>query len=121
MDAQEHDQQMEEVTGQTRPTGPAAAALLAAGVGSVALGVLTTLAEASEGVKAALQFTEPVGPLSGKTTGAVAAFLLAWAVGHMTMSDRSPRLRGVLMWTIILVALGLIMTFPPVFGAFATE
>ena len=58
--------------------GKALAAMVAAGVGSAALGVLTTLAELSPGLKNILNFYDPVGPLSGKTTVAVIIWLIAW-------------------------------------------
>lgn len=121
MDTHEHAEKMERLTEDTRPSGPAAAVLLAAGIGSLVLGLLTTLAEVSEGLKETLQLTDPVGPLSGKTVGATVAFFLAWPILHIAMKDRSPRLAAIFSWTAILVILGLIMTFPPVFEAFAQE
>src|SRR5512141_1426246 len=68
-------------------TGEAAAAFLAGGIGCFILGLLVTLTEmpALVGLKNALNWTNPVGPLSGKTGVAVIAFLLAWAVAHFTM------------------------------------
>ena len=47
--------------------GPAAAALLAVGMGSLALGLCVILSEAIKSVNKALNFYDPVGPLSGKT------------------------------------------------------
>lgn len=121
MDTHEHAEKMERLTEDARPTGAAAAVLLAAGIGSLVLGLLTTLAEVSEGLKETLQLTDPVGPLSGKTTSATVAFFLAWPILHFRMKDRSPRLGAIFGWTTVLVVLGLIMTFPPVFEAFASE
>jgi hypothetical protein len=61
----------EEIAGEPA-SGPAAAAILAAGIGALVLGILTTWAEASEGFKEDLQWNDKVGPLSGKTiTGAI--------------------------------------------------
>jgi hypothetical protein len=48
--------------------GKALAALVAAGIGCAALGVLTTLAELSPRLKNVLNIYDPVGPLSGKPT-----------------------------------------------------
>ena len=53
--------------------GPAAAAILASGIGSLALGLSTTLAQAIAPVKEALNFYDPAGSLSGETTVAVEA------------------------------------------------
>jgi hypothetical protein len=102
------------------PTGPAAAALLAAGVGAAALGLFTTLAEASEGFKDWLAFTDEVGPLSGKTTYAVAVWLVAWVVIHWLVRPKALT-RTVLIVTAVLVGLGVLGTFPVFFEAFAPE
>src|SRR6266508_4269936 len=63
-------------------TGPAAAVVVAAGIGALVLGIFTTLAEASTGMKDWLQWNDRVGPLSGKTILAVIAFFASWAVLH---------------------------------------
>ncbi|MDF3018156.1 MAG: hypothetical protein K0R44_3381 [Thermomicrobiales bacterium] len=55
--------------------GPLAAALLAAGIGSFALGLFTTLAEASTAFRERLILDAGVGPLSGKTVWATAKHL----------------------------------------------
>ncbi len=101
--------------------GPAAAALLAAGVGAFALGLFTTVAEISESFKDALVITEPVGPLSGKTTYAVAIWLVAWAVLQVTLGRRARLSPAVLTVTAVLLGLGLLGTFPIFFEAFAAE
>src|SRR5688500_10838322 len=72
-----------------KPEGPIAAAILAAGLGSLALGILTTLAEANENFKEFLNLYDPVGPLSGKTTGAVIVWLVAWAVLHVAYRNKA--------------------------------
>jgi hypothetical protein len=102
-----------------KPEGPIAAAILAAGIGSFALGLFTTLAEASEGFKEFLNFYDPVGPLSGKTIGAVAVWLLAWAVLHLAYRNQAVESRRELAVSLILIGLGLLGTFPIFFRAFA--
>lgn len=102
-----------------RAEGPAAAALLAAGFGAFVLGLLTTLAELSETIKDALVITEPVGPLSGKTSYAVAAWLIAWIVLHVTAGRRLKLTSGVVALAVVLVGLGLLGTFPLFFQLFA--
>lgn len=102
-----------------KPEGPVAAALLAAGVGSFSLGVLTTLSEASEGVKELLAFYDPVGPLAGKTVGAVLIWLVAWAVLHMVYRSKPVESRQALMVSLVLIGLGVLGTFPIFFKAFA--
>jgi hypothetical protein len=103
-----------------RPEGPAAAALLAAGVGSLALGVLTTVAEASEGFKDWLALTDDVGPLAGKTIYAVGIWLVAWAVIQWLVRPKAVT-RTVLIVTAVLIGLGVLGTFPVFFEAFAPE
>jgi hypothetical protein len=103
---------------KTRPNGPVAAAFLAAGIGSFTLGVLTTAAAASSGIAAALRWYTPVGPLSGKSLGAVIVWLIAWAVLGPRWRGKEVALGAVYRWTLILVALGLLLTFPPFFEAF---
>jgi hypothetical protein len=102
-----------------RPEGPVAAAILAAGVGAFALGVLTTLAEASEQIKEFLNLYDPVGPLSGKTTGAVIIWLVAWVVLHLVYRSKPVESRLALTVSLVLIGLGVIGTFPVFFQAFA--
>ena len=101
------------------PNGPAAAAFLSAGIGSFALGLMTTLAEASPALRSTLTLSVPAGPLSGKTTVAVVAWLVAWGLLHMMWRSRSLDWGRISWWTYGLIALGLIGTFPPFFELFA--
>jgi len=102
-----------------KPEGPVAAAILAAGVGALALGVLTTVAEASEGFKEFLTLSEPVGPLSGKTIGAVLIWLVAWVVLHLVYRNKAVESRKALTISLVLIGLGVLGTFPIFFQAFA--
>ena len=104
-----------------RPDGPVVAALLGLGIGSFTLGLLTTLAEMSEGIADWLRLNDGVGPLSGKTTFAVVVWLVAWAVLHLALRARARLTNGVLVTTGILIALGLLGTFPVFFQLFASE
>lgn len=102
-----------------RPEGPVAAAILAGGVGALALGILTTLAEASTSIKDLLNLYNPVGPLSGKTIGAVVVWLVAWIVLHTMYRDKPFESRRALTVALVLIALGVLGTFPIFFQAFA--
>lgn len=102
-----------------KPEGPIAAAILAAGVGALALGILTTLAETSESVKEFLNLYDPVGPLSGKTIGAVIIWLIAWAILHTIYRTKAVESRKELAASLFLVGLGVLGTFPLFFQAFA--
>ncbi|MBI1757835.1 MAG: hypothetical protein HYR62_01175 [Actinobacteria bacterium] len=102
-----------------KPFGPINAALIAGGIGSLAMGVFTTLVEASTSVKSALTLTKAVGPLSGKTVFAVVVWLVAWAVLHATMRRSTMAVGRAFALTLTLVGLGLLLTFPLIFQAFA--
>lgn len=104
-----------------KPTGPAAAALIAAGIGTFTVGLITSLAEAFGGLKTALNFYNPSGPLSGKTGVAVLVWLVSWIVLHSMWRTRNPEIGRLFTWTLVLIALGFLLTFPPIFEAFAGE
>jgi hypothetical protein len=104
---------------QDRPFGPVAAAFLAAGIGALVLGFLTTLAEASDDVASALEWSKSVGPLTGKTILAVAAFLGSWAILYAVLRGKDPKPKMVFTWTAILLAVGFVLTFPTFFQIFA--
>ena len=104
-----------------RPDGPMAAALLAAGIGAFALGLLTTLAEASQGFRDRLVLNAGVGPLSGKTVWATVIFVVAWIVLYFMLRERDRILRSATIAFVILTVLGVLGTFPLFFQAFAPE
>jgi hypothetical protein len=107
-----------------RPDGPAAAAILAAGIGMFALGLLTVLAEASTGIHDWLEawdFDRGVGPLAGKTIVAVIVWLVAWIVLALVWWRKEVDLKVWFWVAFILGALGFVGTFPPVFQAFTAE
>src|SRR5215207_9620790 len=104
-----------------KPDGPLAAVLLAAGIGSFALGLFTTLAEASTGFRERLILDAGVGPLSGKTVWATVVFLIAWAVLAARLRNRDGLLRSATTIFVVLTVLGVLGTFPIFFQAFAPE
>jgi hypothetical protein len=94
---------------------------VAAGIGAFALGLITTLAEASSAFRDRLVLNAGVGPLSGKTIWATAIFLVAWAVLYAMFRYRDGLLRSATIAFVILTVLGLLGTFPIFFQAFAPE
>src|SRR5690242_21953425 len=102
-----------------RGLGPAAAALVSAGIGSFALGFMICATEASKGFKNWANWYNPVGPLSGKTGMAILAWLVAWAILTLLWKDRAPNFRTVTLLTMILIALGFLGSFPPFFDLFS--
>lgn len=101
-----------------KPEGPIAAAIIAAGIGAVVLGLMTTLAAASGTIADWLDLNSDVGPLSGKTILAVVAWLAAWAILHVTLRDRPYETRRAMVVSLVLIGLGVVGTFPPFFQAF---
>lgn len=102
-----------------KPNGPVAAVLLATGIGALVLAVLVVWAAASEGFAESLGYDVEVGPLSGKTIWAVAAFLGSWAVLGVALRRRDVDLPKVVVVSAVLIGLGLLGTFAPFFQLFA--
>ena len=94
--------------------GGALAAVLAAGIGAFAMGLFVILNEAKLFVAPSLY--APAGGLSGRSTFAVIAWLIAWAVLHARWRTREVAAGKVFAWTLVLVALAAVMTFPPLWG-----
>jgi len=100
-----------------RPSGPGAAVVLAAGLASFTLGLLSTLTAVSAAVSSALTLSDRVGDLSGVTTIAAVVFFVAWATFGIAWRQANPPLMRVAAASAQLVALGLLGTFPPFFNA----
>jgi hypothetical protein len=100
------------------PNGPGAAAILAAGIGCAVIGIAALATEMSASAKNVLNFYNPAGPLSGKTTVAIVIWLVAWLVLSRLWATKTVAMRQVNMAAFILLALGLVLTFPPVWGFF---
>lgn len=109
---------MNQETDQTLANGAAAAAVLAAGIGSLALGSLATLAAASPMVAGRLVRSMPGGSLAGKSNLMIATWLVAWMILHALWKDREVNFDRIFAITLVLIGIGLLLTFPPVFGAF---
>lgn len=103
----------ESSTVKSLPNGPGAAAILAAGIGCAALGVLALLGDAFSGIKNFLNFYNPTGPLSGVTTLAIVVWLAAWFVLAQKWRDRDVAISWISAVAFILLAIGLFLTFPP--------
>lgn len=98
--------------------GVVAGAILAAGIGSFTLGLLTIVAEASQPIKQALIWYQPAGPLSGKASGAVLVWLVTWGVLHRGWQDKHVDIARVFIVTLILMILSFLSMFPPFYAIF---
>lgn len=112
-------------TPQTKPNGPVAAAFLAAGIGSFVMGLFIVLNEISKDINAFLKFDDNfglgqgVGTLSGKAILAMLAFVISWVVLHFVFRGKEVPFNRYLAISLVFVAAGFLLTFPPVFEAFA--
>jgi len=110
---------LEELAVQEKPEGPVAAAILAGGIGVFMLGLFTILAEASAGFKALATLNAGVGTLSGKAVFTVIVWLASWTGLHFALRTKHFDVIRALVIALVLVAIGLVATIPPVFAMFA--
>lgn len=100
------------------PNGSGAAAILAAGVGSLALAVLALASDKLALIKRFLNFYNPTGPLSGVTTTAIVIWLLTWGILEWRWQGRTVAMGRISVAALALMLLSLVLTFPPVVDLF---
>ena len=103
---------------EARPNGAGAAAVLAAGIGSLLIACFAILADQSASIKSLMNFYKPTGPLSGVTTCAIVAWLAVWLILHRRWSWRNVEVGRVVAAAFILLFLGFLLTFPPIADLF---
>ena len=92
--------------------GAALASFLGAGIGAFAVGVMVILNETGLFVAPALY--APAGGVSGRTTFATVVWVIGWAVLHRRWKGRQIESRRVHAVTMLLIGLGVFLSFPPV-------
>jgi hypothetical protein len=102
------------MTTDNAENGAALAAFMAAGIGAFAVGFFVILNEA--GLFAAPALYGPAGGVSGRTTFAVLTWLVAWGVLHTRWKNRRLPSTRVLTAALVLIGLGVLGTFPPVWA-----
>ncbi len=102
-----------------KPEGPIVAAILAGGIGCLVIGLVTTLSEASTSFADKLNLKDSVGPLSGKTILTVIIWLVSWAILNAVYRNRPAETKKALTVALILIGLGVLLTFPTFFQLFA--
>jgi hypothetical protein len=95
------------------PNGPGAAAILAAGIGSFALGVFAFLGDAVPALARFFTFYLPPGALSGVTTSAIVVWLVAWFGLSRIWKTSTVALAKVNLAAFVLLGLAVLLTFPP--------
>ncbi len=95
------------------PNGPGAAAILAAGIGCAAVGILAFAGDASDAIGRLLNFYNPTGTLSGVTTVGIIVWLVSWLILNRLWQGRTVSMMttNVLAFTGLVV--GFLLTFPP--------
>jgi hypothetical protein len=101
-----------------KSSGVASAAMIAGGIGTLTIGLLTTAAVISSGLKDLLNWWNPAGALTGKSSVGVLVWLISWVILGLKWKDRDYDLGKALTITLVLLGVGLLLTFPPVFEAF---
>lgn len=98
----------------TLTSGAGAAAILAAGIGSLTLGLLALLADKIASLKSSMIFYKPTGPLSGVTTVAIIVWFAAWAILDARWKKHNVELGRVNLIALALVVLSMLLMFPPI-------
>jgi len=96
------------------PNGSAAAAILAAGIGTFVFAVTAFAGDKSAAIKSGLIFYKPTGPLSGVAGTAVALWILCWVFLEWRWGNKTVPGKMVCVTSLVLLVLGLLLTFPPI-------
>jgi hypothetical protein len=99
---------------ETAPeNGAAAATVLAVAIGILALGACALAGDASPRLARLLNVWNPTGPLSGVTIFAILVWLLAWTALARAWTGHNLNLRRINLVALLLIVIGLLLTFPP--------
>jgi hypothetical protein len=121
MSAITNERNLPEVEPAPLPSGPAAAAILAGGIGAAWYGFMVCLSEWFPSVAKVFTLSKGVGPLSGKTTFGVLGFLVAWVILGQMWKSKEVGLDKVWKISLGLIIAGFVFTFPTFFLMFAPE
>lgn len=103
----------DDVSAKMMSNGPGAAAVLAAGIGSFAMGITSFAADKAKPLANLLNIYRPTGPLSGVSTLTILVWLAGWGLLHYFWRGRSVDLRRIVAVSLALLAAGILLTFPP--------
>lgn len=102
------------VSAKMTPNGTGAAAVLAAAVGCFSLGLISVVADKVKPLAKTLIIYRPTGPLSGVSTSSILIWVAVWVLLHYFWKERQVDLRRVIMASLVLLAAGILLTFPPI-------
>ena len=106
--------QVSGISARMMPNGPGAAAVLAASIGCFAMGVISVVADKLPALARMLNVYRPTGPLSGVSTASIVVWLASWAILHSYWKRRNIDLGLTNRVAFLLLACGVLLTFPPV-------
>ena len=92
---------------------PGAAAILSAGIGCAAVGILALAGDASDAIGRMLNFYNPVGTFSGVTTISIIIWLVAWFLLGRLWASKTVAMGRVTLVSFALLLVGFLLTFPP--------
>lgn len=99
--------------GDTLRTGPGAAAILAAGIGSFALAAFAFASDAKPAINRMFVFWQPTGALSGVSISAIVVWLGVWYWLSRRWVQRDVNLVPVNVAAFLMLTAALVLTFPP--------
>jgi hypothetical protein len=108
-----------ETSDNSKANGPAAAAVLAMGIGTLCFGCCITVTEVDKHLADKFNWYQPTGPLSGKTGVAIVVWLITWGALSRSWRNREASLGRVSILAFVLLGAGFLLSFPPVFDAIA--
>ncbi len=103
---------------ETLTNGPAAAALLAGGIGALSYGIFIILSEGVEAIGHMLNWYNPSGNLSGKSGMMIIVWLVSWAILNNKWQDQDVDFQKISTIALTLLVVGVFLTIPPVFDFF---
>jgi len=95
------------------PNGSGGAAILAAGIGCAAMGILAFAGDAWDGIGKALNWYNPSGTLSGVTSLAIVIWLGSWFALDRLWREKTVAMVRINVWSFAFLAMGFLLTFPP--------
>jgi hypothetical protein len=101
------------MAGDALRNGPGAAAILAAAIGCLTLGICAFAADAVPPIGRGLVWWPPSGALSGVSTTAIVVWLAAWLLLSRRWRARDVRLLWVNLTSGVMLIAALLLTFPP--------
>lgn len=107
------EQDLRNTPARSAANGPIAAAVLACAIGCLALGVLAVAADGSKRLASLLTLYNPTGPLAGVTTVAIVIWLVVWGVLSVRWRTKQVPFGKISAMAFALLALALLLTFPP--------